>query len=184
MTHLVTGATGGLGLEMARQLVQQGHEVWVHGRSEQSAARARATVGAERAFHADLGRTDQVMALAEAVIDAGGAALDWVGSTAALVAAGAAAVCGVSALAQRGWLGGGATDEVGALVACSADGSAALWSVRLGGRGKIFDLFDVSDAFERFRPFFSVFARCRVFLNVAGRREASKTFQQSYPSYH
>ena len=69
--------------------------------------------------------------------DAGGAALDWVGSTAALVAAGAAAVCGVSALAQRGWLGGGATDEVGALVACSADGSAALWSVRLGGRDGI-----------------------------------------------
>ena len=72
MTHLVTGATGGLGLEMARQLVQQGHEVWVHGRSEQSAARARATTGAERAFYADLGRPEQVMAMAEAVIDAGG----------------------------------------------------------------------------------------------------------------
>lgn len=72
MTHLITGATNGLGLEMARRLVQDGHEVWVHGRSEESADRARRETGAARAFSADLADIGAIRALAESVIEAGG----------------------------------------------------------------------------------------------------------------
>lgn len=40
MRILVTGATSGIGLETARALAEQGHAVWVHGRSEGSARAA------------------------------------------------------------------------------------------------------------------------------------------------
>lgn len=41
---LVTGATDGIGLETARELALRGHEVVLHGRSEEKAQRARETV--------------------------------------------------------------------------------------------------------------------------------------------
>ena len=72
MTHLITGATSGLGLEMARRLVVDGGEVWVHGRTPQSAQRARAETGAARAFSADLADLNAIRSMAEAIIEAGG----------------------------------------------------------------------------------------------------------------
>ena len=72
-TVLVTGATDGIGLELAVALVTQGHRVLIHGRSEsklEAASERLASLGGEgtcETFLADLSRMDQVDALAAAV---------------------------------------------------------------------------------------------------------------------
>jgi 3-oxoacyl-[acyl-carrier protein] reductase len=52
---LVTGSTGGIGLETARLLAAEGARVVVVGRDHDRLARARDQTGAARAFRADLG---------------------------------------------------------------------------------------------------------------------------------
>lgn len=57
---LITGATDGIGLETARELAQRGHELVLHGRTEEKVQRALAAVQqhapgvALQAVHADL----------------------------------------------------------------------------------------------------------------------------------
>ena len=63
---LVTGSADGLGHVTARQLVEQGHAVTLHARSEERAAQARARVpGAEAALVGDLASLAAVRRLAE-----------------------------------------------------------------------------------------------------------------------
>jgi NAD(P)-dependent dehydrogenase (short-subunit alcohol dehydrogenase family) len=45
-TSLITGANGGLGLEVARQLVAAGHRVWIGARDDARGQHAAETVGA------------------------------------------------------------------------------------------------------------------------------------------
>lgn len=47
---LVTGSTDGIGLETARVLLSGGHRVIVHGRSEEKARAAAATLGHDVPF--------------------------------------------------------------------------------------------------------------------------------------
>jgi 3-oxoacyl-[acyl-carrier protein] reductase len=67
-TYIVTGATRGLGFASARELVADGANVVITGRSEESVAAAAATLG-ERAFgvvadNADPGAADRLVAAA------------------------------------------------------------------------------------------------------------------------
>lgn len=64
---LITGATDGIGEELARRLVADGSRVIVHGRSEERAQAARDRVGAADAAAADLGSFARVRALADAI---------------------------------------------------------------------------------------------------------------------
>ena len=61
---LVTGATDGLGREVARALVQDGHEVLIHGRNADKLRAAAADVGAAGTFLADFSRLADVRRLA------------------------------------------------------------------------------------------------------------------------
>jgi NAD(P)-dependent dehydrogenase (short-subunit alcohol dehydrogenase family) len=63
-TILVTGATDGLGRELARRLSNDGHDVLVHGRDPQRVEAAAADVGAAATFLADFSRLADVRALA------------------------------------------------------------------------------------------------------------------------
>ena len=62
---LVTGATDGIGEEIARQLAARGARVIVHGRSAERAEAARERVGAAGVAVADLASFAQVRAMAE-----------------------------------------------------------------------------------------------------------------------
>ncbi len=72
-TVLVTGATDGLGRELARELVSEGAKVLVHGRDREKTDRVRADlaeaggVGRVRAYVADLASVQEVRDLADAV---------------------------------------------------------------------------------------------------------------------
>jgi NAD(P)-dependent dehydrogenase (short-subunit alcohol dehydrogenase family) len=62
-TVLVTGATAGIGEELARRLLQQGRTVIVHGRSRERAAAAVERIGGGEVAVADLASFVQVRAL-------------------------------------------------------------------------------------------------------------------------
>jgi NAD(P)-dependent dehydrogenase (short-subunit alcohol dehydrogenase family) len=66
-TVLVTGATDGLGRALARELVQAGDTVLLHGRDPQRGEEALAETGASELFLADFASLDDVRALAEAL---------------------------------------------------------------------------------------------------------------------
>jgi NAD(P)-dependent dehydrogenase (short-subunit alcohol dehydrogenase family) len=66
-TVLVTGATAGIGEEIARQLVARGARVIVHGRSAERAEAARERTGATDVAVADLASFAQVRAMVEDV---------------------------------------------------------------------------------------------------------------------
>lgn len=68
-TILITGATGGIGLETAKLLVQDGHTVLVHGRSADKLDAARTAIGGTtQGYLADLSRTADVVTLADDII--------------------------------------------------------------------------------------------------------------------
>jgi NAD(P)-dependent dehydrogenase (short-subunit alcohol dehydrogenase family) len=67
-TILITGATGGIGLEAAKLLVQDGHTVLVHGRSADKLEAARtASGGNTQGYLANLTQTADVLKLADEV---------------------------------------------------------------------------------------------------------------------
>jgi len=66
---LVTGATDGVGRALAIQLAREGHEVLVHGRSEERIAQTLELVPGARAYSVDLASLDQVRALAADVLE-------------------------------------------------------------------------------------------------------------------
>lgn len=70
-TMLVTGATGGIGLETARELARLGARVWVVGRSPQKTADAAREIGAAGRLVADLSEMGEVRCLAAEFRDRG-----------------------------------------------------------------------------------------------------------------
>src|SRR5438552_8010559 len=67
---VVTGSTGGIGLETARLLAGEGARVVVSGREPARAERARADVGAHRAFAGDLSQRGEPERLIYETVDA------------------------------------------------------------------------------------------------------------------
>ena len=67
-TVLVTGATAGIGQELARRLLERGGHVIVHGRSRERATAAAARIGGGEVAVADLASFAQVRALIEDVV--------------------------------------------------------------------------------------------------------------------
>ncbi len=69
-TILITGATDGIGLETAKTLVEQGHRVLLHGRSEErlhALQQQLSTMGEVEHYLADLSDLQQVISMTEAV---------------------------------------------------------------------------------------------------------------------
>lgn len=66
-TILITGATEGIGLETARKLVPQGHEVLIHGRNAAKLEKVAAELGNIKTYIADLSVMAEVEALAEVI---------------------------------------------------------------------------------------------------------------------
>lgn len=74
-TILITGATDGIGLETAKQLVTQGHYVLVHGRSAEKLAAVEQTLlalgtGKVSIYQADLSKLEAVVLFAQTVMKA------------------------------------------------------------------------------------------------------------------
>jgi NAD(P)-dependent dehydrogenase (short-subunit alcohol dehydrogenase family) len=69
---VVTGSTAGIGLEAARMLVEEGATVVVHGRSQESVARARGETGAALGVAADFAEPAGAPAVVEAALTAFG----------------------------------------------------------------------------------------------------------------
>jgi NAD(P)-dependent dehydrogenase (short-subunit alcohol dehydrogenase family) len=67
-TVLVTGATAGIGEELARRLLERGARVMVHGRSQERAAAAVERIGGGQVVVADLASFAQVRALVDEVV--------------------------------------------------------------------------------------------------------------------
>lgn len=68
-TILITGATDGIGLLLARKLAQLEQTVLLHGRSaEKLAAAAKDVGGAPKTYRADLSKLDEVDAMADALL--------------------------------------------------------------------------------------------------------------------
>jgi len=73
-TILITGSTDGIGLETAKILVAQGHNILLHGRNDEKLGEAEKTLtalskgGSVERYLADLSKLSDVEALAEAVI--------------------------------------------------------------------------------------------------------------------
>ncbi len=73
-TILLTGATDGIGLETARMLARDGHDLLLHGRNPEKLAKVAAEVaalpgaGSVERYVADLSSLDAVRSLADAVI--------------------------------------------------------------------------------------------------------------------
>jgi NAD(P)-dependent dehydrogenase (short-subunit alcohol dehydrogenase family) len=67
-TVLVTGATAGIGEELARRLLERGAHVMVHGRSQERAAAAVERIGGGEVVVADLASFAQVRALVDEVV--------------------------------------------------------------------------------------------------------------------
>lgn len=62
-TALVTGATQGIGLGIAKKLVDYGADVWVHGISERSSEAAASKIGARKALYADFNSVEETDAM-------------------------------------------------------------------------------------------------------------------------
>lgn len=74
-TILITGATDGIGLETAKQLVTQGHHVLVHGRSAEKLAAVKQLLlalgtGKVSIYQADLSKLEAVVLFAQTVMKA------------------------------------------------------------------------------------------------------------------
>lgn len=69
MKILITGATDGIGMETARMLTEEGHEVLLHGRSGEKLANVAREIGNENAdqYVADLSQMADVRSFAETV---------------------------------------------------------------------------------------------------------------------
>lgn len=68
-TILITGATDGIGLETAKKLAADGHNVLLHGRNtDKLKSAAEAVGGVASCYVADLSRLEEVEALAEDVL--------------------------------------------------------------------------------------------------------------------
>jgi NAD(P)-dependent dehydrogenase (short-subunit alcohol dehydrogenase family) len=67
-TVLVTGASAGIGEELARRLLERGAQVMVHGRSQERAAAAVERIGGGEVVVADLAAFAQVRALVDEVV--------------------------------------------------------------------------------------------------------------------
>lgn len=67
-TILITGGTSGIGLELARQLVQRGNTVLITGRNQRSLDTAAASIPA-RGYLSDVSKPDDIRALRERVLE-------------------------------------------------------------------------------------------------------------------
>ena len=66
-TILITGSTDGIGLETARLLVSEGHNVLIHGRSQAKLEKVSEELGNAESYKADLSVMSEVEQLARAV---------------------------------------------------------------------------------------------------------------------